>query len=47
MPRTRARPTDEPTERTTDLMAASATDCLFDARGARDCVRDLVEVGLL
>ena len=24
MPRTKARPTDEPTERTTDLIAASA-----------------------
>ncbi len=39
MPRTSARPTDEPTERTTDLIAASATLCRLDARG-RGAERD-------
>ena len=34
MPRTSARPTDEPTDRTTDFIAASATVCRLDGRGA-------------
>ena len=34
IPRTSARPTEDPTERTTDLIAASVTVWRLDARGA-------------
>ena len=39
MPRTIARPTDDPTERTTDLIAASATVWRFGGRGAAAAAR--------
>ena len=47
MPRTKARPIEDPTERTTDLTAASVTVCRFDVRGAGALRVRLVGAGVL